>query len=146
MGKNVYITLWQTLFRIIYIKFYKNHPSFVEDITKHFRLLFFLDTVYISPYVIGDILHFVWLFRLPGGCTAGTTSQESWPIGCAKGMIAVSAQSRHTNLQYCLNHQHAIFSCIDNIYIFITKYNLSLIHIWRCRRIERCRSRWSPYH
>ena len=25
-------------------------------------------------------------------------------------------------------------------------HNLSLIHIWRCRRIERCRSRWSPYH
>ena len=25
-------------------------------------------------------------------------------------------------------------------------YILSLIHIWRCRRIERCRSRWSPYH
>ena len=24
--------------------------------------------------------------------------------------------------------------------------HLSLIHIWRCRRIERCRSRWSPYH
>ena len=23
---------------------------------------------------------------------------------------------------------------------------LSLIHIWRCWRIERCRSRWSPYH
>ena len=27
-----------------------------------------------------------------------------------------------------------------------TEQNLSLIHIWRCRRIERCRSRWSPYH
>ena len=27
-----------------------------------------------------------------------------------------------------------------------TVYYLSLIHIWRCRRIERCRSRWSPYH
>ena len=26
------------------------------------------------------------------------------------------------------------------------KLRLSLIHIWRCRRIERCRSRWSPYH
>ena len=25
-------------------------------------------------------------------------------------------------------------------------FGLSLIHIWRCRRIERCRSRWSPYH
>ena len=23
---------------------------------------------------------------------------------------------------------------------------LSLIHIWRCRRPSRCRSRWSPYH
>ena len=23
---------------------------------------------------------------------------------------------------------------------------LSLIHICRCRRIRRCRSRWSPYH
>ena len=27
-----------------------------------------------------------------------------------------------------------------------TCLHLSLIHIWRCRRIERCRSRWSPYH
>ena len=26
------------------------------------------------------------------------------------------------------------------------RWYLSLIHIWRCRRIERCRSRWSPYH
>ena len=25
-------------------------------------------------------------------------------------------------------------------------FDLSLIHICRCRRIERCRSRWSPYH
>ena len=25
-------------------------------------------------------------------------------------------------------------------------YTLSLIHIWRCRRGSRCRSRWSPYH
>ena len=23
---------------------------------------------------------------------------------------------------------------------------LSLIHIWRCRRLLTCRSRWSPYH
>ena len=23
---------------------------------------------------------------------------------------------------------------------------LSLIHIWRCRRLVECRSRWSPYH
>ena len=24
--------------------------------------------------------------------------------------------------------------------------HLSLIHIWRCRRVWGCRSRWSPYH
>ena len=24
--------------------------------------------------------------------------------------------------------------------------HLSLIHICRCRRLNRCRSRWSPYH
>ena len=28
----------------------------------------------------------------------------------------------------------------------VVAFGLSLIHIWRCRRIERCRSRWSPYH
>eukprot|EP00826_Nyctotherus_ovalis_P028310 TRINITY_DN2237_c0_g2_i8.p3 TRINITY_DN2237_c0_g2~~TRINITY_DN2237_c0_g2_i8.p3 ORF type:complete len:112 (-),score=23.31 TRINITY_DN2237_c0_g2_i8:24-359(-) len=27
-----------------------------------------------------------------------------------------------------------------------TLYNLSLIHICRCRRYAVCRSRWSPYH
>ena len=26
------------------------------------------------------------------------------------------------------------------------KVELSLIHIWRCRRSTLCRSRWSPYH
>ena len=31
----------------------------------------------------------------------------------------------------------------DHIYSLDT---LSLIHIWRCRRTPRCRSRWSPYH
>ena len=30
--------------------------------------------------------------------------------------------------------------------VLLTQHRLSLIHIWRCRRIERCRSRWSPYH
>ena len=26
------------------------------------------------------------------------------------------------------------------------RFDLSLIHIWRCRRSYACRSRWSPYH
>ena len=35
---------------------------------------------------------------------------------------------------------------INKVYITYIVNDLSLIHIWRCRRIERCRSRWSPYH
>ena len=30
--------------------------------------------------------------------------------------------------------------------IFGSDLYLSLIHIWRCRRLLTCRSRWSPYH
>eukprot|EP00826_Nyctotherus_ovalis_P057508 TRINITY_DN7867_c0_g1_i4.p1 TRINITY_DN7867_c0_g1~~TRINITY_DN7867_c0_g1_i4.p1 ORF type:complete len:243 (-),score=39.88 TRINITY_DN7867_c0_g1_i4:22-750(-) len=40
---------------------------------------------------------------------------------------------------YCL-------STLSRIYVLLTTTVLSLIHICRCRRIERCRSRWSPYH
>ena len=29
---------------------------------------------------------------------------------------------------------------------FCMLIHLSLIHIWRCRRLLTCRSRWSPYH
>ena len=32
------------------------------------------------------------------------------------------------------------------ILIETTHQQLSLIHIWRCRRSYACRSRWSPYH
>ena len=28
----------------------------------------------------------------------------------------------------------------------VVSLGLSLIHIWRCRRLLTCRSRWSPYH
>ena len=31
-------------------------------------------------------------------------------------------------------------------HVMVAGCNLSLIHIWRCRRSTLCRSRWSPYH
>eukprot|EP00826_Nyctotherus_ovalis_P008002 TRINITY_DN12068_c0_g1_i6.p1 TRINITY_DN12068_c0_g1~~TRINITY_DN12068_c0_g1_i6.p1 ORF type:complete len:499 (+),score=155.07 TRINITY_DN12068_c0_g1_i6:519-2015(+) len=34
----------------------------------------------------------------------------------------------------------------ENLRAAVAALELSLIHICRCRRIERCRSRWSPYH
>eukprot|EP00826_Nyctotherus_ovalis_P010549 TRINITY_DN12774_c0_g2_i4.p1 TRINITY_DN12774_c0_g2~~TRINITY_DN12774_c0_g2_i4.p1 ORF type:complete len:298 (+),score=57.38 TRINITY_DN12774_c0_g2_i4:57-950(+) len=36
--------------------------------------------------------------------------------------------------------------CNTFVLFYYTLLYLSLIHICRCRRIERCRSRWSPYH
>ena len=44
-------------------------------------------------------------------------------------------------LTYLL-HFAAVFFGLKFKYIC----NLSLIHIWRCRRSYACRSRWSPYH
>ena len=47
-----------------------------------------------------------------------------------------------------LNFNHSVLS-VSLWWILIsnqqrsTPHSLSLIHIWRCRRIERCRSRWS---
>ena len=40
----------------------------------------------------------------------------------------------------------SIFTPIRSLSLLLVMISLSLIHIWRCRRIERCRSRWSPYH
>ena len=57
-------------------------------------------------------------------------------------------------ISLCQKYEEIFSKCADHV---IAKYaakicgnrprlHLSLIHIWRCRRIERCRSRWSPYH
>ena len=40
---------------------------------------------------------------------------------------------------------HCTITCLSYLQVPLSLF-LSLIHIWRCRRIERCRSRWSPYH
>ena len=40
-----------------------------------------------------------------------------------------------------------VVSLIPNSFdLFCSTLDLSLIHIWRCRRSTLCRSRWSPYH
>ena len=41
--------------------------------------------------------------------------------------------------------QKSLYSVIE-IYNGLCDYNLSIIHILRCRRLVECRSRWSPYH
>ena len=37
-------------------------------------------------------------------------------------------------------------ACKQTYTLPVLHKHLSLIHIWRCRRLLRCRSRWSPYH
>ena len=53
----------------------------------------------------------------------------------------------HTHTDTCMSHT------LTHIYTHThshkhkhTHAHLSLIHIWRCRRVTVCRSRWSPYH
>jgi len=36
----------ENIFKTLRKEFYQNRPSFVQDVTKHFGLLFFVDTVY----------------------------------------------------------------------------------------------------
>ena len=72
---------------------------------------------------------FFCLFTLRSVCGSGNSSQQ-------------------TSLR-CLSTINMAFSYEDQILTKthkFTQHTLSLIHIWRCRRIERCRSRWSPYH
>eukprot|EP00826_Nyctotherus_ovalis_P028971 TRINITY_DN22836_c0_g1_i2.p1 TRINITY_DN22836_c0_g1~~TRINITY_DN22836_c0_g1_i2.p1 ORF type:complete len:221 (-),score=40.39 TRINITY_DN22836_c0_g1_i2:15-677(-) len=57
---------------------------------------------------------------------------------------AQSAQSEHINSLVETLSQH--LSKFSESKSFGITPELSLIHICRCRRIERCRSRWSPYH
>ena len=41
-----------------------------------------------------------------------------------------------------INARERLLTCIS----ICSLQQLSLIHIWRCRRSTLCRSRWSPYH
>ena len=52
--------------------------------------------------------------------------------------------SRVVMVFYCTSTLTTVKSIFHQL--SMTHQFLSLIHIWRCRRIERCRSRWSPYH
>ena len=72
----------------------------------------------------------------------------------------VSLQSMHWGLLWLSRSTHGficICYCVFHVFVFaffafifaivyLIHMYLSLIHIWRCRRLLTCRSRWSPYH
>ena len=47
-----------------------------------------------------------------------------------------------------LNATRYYLFALEHLFGALNKFDLdlSLIHIWRCRRLLTCRSRWSPYH
>ena len=63
-----------------------------------------------------------------------------WIFSNGKFLCYHNMRSGRKLLQYAV---WALTVCFNAPYTFL---NLSLIHIWRCRRSTLCRSRWSPYH
>ena len=57
-------------------------------------------------------------------------------------------QSWHFSLWFSIFFRNISvrFKIIFHYFILSWWMDLSLIHIWRCRRSTLCRSRWSPYH
>ena len=66
--------------------------------------------------------------------------QQSSQILMGQGTRGFPAYNRVKTLNHQQNCTHSEYKKEDLFTI------LSLIHIWRCRRRLRCRSRWSPYH
>ena len=60
--------------------------------------------------------------------------------------LELSATVLSTLTLYLSNNTRMLScNCIAIVDLQLT-LRLSLIHIWRCRRLLTCRSRWSPYH
>ena len=103
-------------------------------------------------------------------CAYAVCFEEMYGIKINNGIILMSAYNASDMLAPRTNMwQFDPFCYLDDLQDTIDKYkqhrmkrqaeklttnptnpwvlaDLALIHICRCRRIERCRSRWSPYH
>ena len=69
----------------------------------------------------------------------------TWSLNYKKCISSSVFPFKNNNIACCRSVYFNSFNCfvvLNPDYLLL----LSLIHIWRCRRIERCRSRWSPYH
>ena len=66
-------------------------------------------------------------------------------MGFSMTFPGTSVKNSHT---ICMHTKAHITVYFLSTYRYVRGWvlHLSLIHIWRCRRRLRCRSRWSPYH
>ena len=89
------------------------------------------------------------------GNRSPVNSGQLWSAGFARQVklaISLSTYLTKSMLLLLLYHGRVAWCLLKCFYSHIcclgaiTVCNLSLIHIWRCRRSTLCRSRWSPYH
>ena len=66
--------------------------------------------------------------------------------GSLAGAILDSTSFGDSLLYYTAGAEKLSDMTIANVDVATLSVDLSLIHIGRCRRLNRCRSRWSPYH
>ena len=69
-------------------------------------------------------------------------SDTDWPNNTHVTCLCTTCSFRHKQHSRHLSQYHLQLPTQTTL----TSPVLSLIHIWRCRRITGCRSRWSPYH
>ena len=81
-----------------------------------------------------------WRLLFVESITIRYINSEVWSItrkeGGSYGKYQINHLTLSVNWEAFLDKNQKV--CLEN--------NLSLIHIWRCRRSTLCRSRWSPYH
>ena len=74
-------------------------------------------------------------------------SPLKWVIGQVTDIFTILAglwvRERSLKLVISLASSE-VGKCVTGTRLLV--FDLSLIHIWRCRRYAVCRSRWSPYH
>ena len=108
----------------------QSSAKFVKFITAFF---FFLQTIHLSPCHFAGSYAGVWqsLHRWHTGWG------RTLPVGCWRQLHQFHPPPSLLPWTCCGHSSH---SAVCTVHL------LSLIHIWRCRRLLRCRSRWSPYH
>ena len=98
-------------------------------VTYIYRLISVLRTQYLSLSVLFLMLSNV---KMQQNRAAQMRKHQTWQF---KRMTVHNTRT----IQACAGGP----TCITKVSVVT---DLSLIHIWRCRRTLRCRSRWSPYH
>ena len=111
-----------------------------------------------------------WTSRCNGPCICHYVAQEArcsvrfflgingkgfvrWMPSCDLANSVKAVKRTKLSSKYCNNNRiahHKSFKICAIVHVYVQlctcTCNLSLIHIWRCRRSTLCRSRWSPYH